>query len=81
MPTIAGLQFSPHFYERTDGKACSAIEFNYTKIRSDYIMIFSHGNSTDIGRMVEAYMDLTYNLKVDINIKNNTRKLILFKLD
>lgn len=64
LPFIPGLEYTPHSYERTDGKTCSAIEFNYTKIRSEYIIIFSHGNSTDIGRMVEAYIDLTYNLKV-----------------
>lgn len=35
-------------------------------LRSEYVIIFSHGNSTDIGRMIESLLDLAYNLKVNL---------------
>lgn len=36
------------------------------KFVSNYIIIFSHGNSTDIGYMLDSFLDLAYNCKINI---------------
>lgn len=33
---------------------------------SDYLIIYSHGNSTDLGWMLESYLDLSYNCKINV---------------
>lgn len=38
----------------------------YLKKPSDYVILFSHGNSTDIGYMLDAQLDLTYNCKINV---------------
>jgi abhydrolase domain-containing protein 17 len=32
----------------------------------DYVLIYSHPNSTDIGLMLDNYLDLSYNLKINV---------------
>lgn len=32
----------------------------------DYVLIYSHPNSTDVGLMLDNYLDLSYNLKINI---------------
>lgn len=34
--------------------------------RVEYVIIYSHPNSTDIGLMLDNYLDLAYNLKVNV---------------
>lgn len=34
--------------------------------RSDYLVIFSHGNSTDIGRMFDFFLEFSKFLKISI---------------
>ena len=33
---------------------------------NDYVMIYSHPNSTDMGLMLDSYLDLAYNLKINV---------------
>ena len=35
-------------------------------MRSEYIVLHSHGNSSDIGVLLDSYLDLSYNLGVDV---------------
>jgi hypothetical protein len=32
----------------------------------EYVVLFSHGNSTDIGLMLDSHLDLAYNCKINI---------------
>lgn len=66
IPTIDGLSYKAFLLKTSGNHYIPCIYVEYTKIKSDWVIIFSHGNSTDIGRMFESYMDLAYNLKVNV---------------
>ncbi|KRX10365.1 hypothetical protein PPERSA_00845 [Pseudocohnilembus persalinus] len=36
------------------------------KVKSEYLVIFSHGNSTDNGWMIDSYLDIGYNCKINL---------------
>jgi hypothetical protein len=40
------------------------IEFLYFK--SEYLILFSHANSADLGYMVETFVDLAINMKSNV---------------
>ena len=44
----------------------ASIYIEYQKIKSDYVILFSHGNSTDIGFMLDSYLDIAYNCKINV---------------
>jgi abhydrolase domain-containing protein 17 len=52
--------------KKKDKRYLSSIFVRYEKAVSDYCVIFSHGNSTDIGYMIDSYLDLAYNCKINV---------------
>ena len=44
----------------------ASIYIEYKKTPSDYVILFSHGNSTDLGYMLDCYLDLAYNCKINV---------------
>lgn len=38
----------------------------YYKNITDYVVIYSHGNSTDIGNQIDSYLDLSLNCKINV---------------
>ena len=61
---VEGLTYESYLIKTSAGHFIPCLYVQYTKKDPEYVIIFSHGNSTDIGRMFETYMDLAYNLKV-----------------
>ena len=43
---------------------CVYLNLNLKKC--GYVLIHSHGNSSDIGMLLDSYLDLSYNLSVDV---------------
>jgi predicted oxidoreductase len=35
-------------------------------MESDYVVIYSHGNSPDMGIMLDTYLDMCYNLGINV---------------
>lgn len=52
-------------YLRTSGSKYFAC-FNIEMVESDYVLIYSHGNSPDLGIMLDTYLDLSFNLGINV---------------
>lgn len=63
---LDSIEYSGHKYLTHAGAPACGIFFRPTLARADYIVIFSHGNSTDIGRMHDFFIDFARALRVNV---------------
>lgn len=59
------LRIDAYFVKTTTHNTIPLVFIQTTEI-TDYVIIYSHPNSTDMGLMLDNYLDLAFNLKVNI---------------
>jgi hypothetical protein len=72
-------EITPSYYwiQTKTGSRIPGIMFRNTKKRAknDYVILFSHGNSSNLATMYECYLDMCYTLSVCYPLDENTKKV------
>lgn len=60
------IEFIGYYLKSSAGDIIACVHLQLTNAHSDYIILHSHGNSSDLGKQLDSYLDLCYNLGVDV---------------
>lgn len=60
------MDVSGYYLTNKNNKQFAAVLVQSTQTKCDYCLIHSHGNSPDIGIMLDTYLDLCFNMGINV---------------
>ncbi|XP_001347181.1 hypothetical protein (macronuclear) [Paramecium tetraurelia strain d4-2] len=66
IPKQENLELTGYFLKGRKAHRIASLYLKYQFPASDYVMLFSHGNASDLGYMIDTLIDLCSNLRINI---------------